>query len=64
MNTKKNYDEPDVKQTFEEINLLVAQQIKIVSGCIKVLENIRDEEEAKKGQEKINSVIEKLQQLI
>lgn len=64
LSAKKNYDEPDVKQTFEEINLLVAQQIKIVSGCIKVLENIRDEEEAKKGREKINSVIETLQQLI
>lgn len=64
LKNQRNYDEPDVQQTFEGLNFIVIQQMKIVSGCIKVLENIRDEEEAEKCQDKINSVIETLQQLI
>lgn len=64
LNNQRNYDEPDVKQTFEDMSGILAKQIKIVRGCIKALENIRDEEDAKKNQEKIHSVIETLQQLI
>jgi len=64
LSTKKNYDEPEVQQTFDAMNVLLEQHLQVVRGCINTLEGMKHDAEIKKGQKEINSVIEKLQQLI
>lgn len=64
LNNKINSEEAEVQQTFDDMNLLLKQHLQIVRGCINTLERMKNDAEVQIGQEKINSVIEKLQQLI
>lgn len=64
LNNKINSDEPEVQQTFDAMNLLLEQHLQVVRGCINTLEGMKYDAEITKGHNEINSVIEKLQQLI
>jgi hypothetical protein len=63
LSKNRTYDDQEIQQTFDAINLTLDQHIQLVMDCITTLEAIRDEE-AERGREQINCMIEKLHTLI
>ena len=60
----KDYKTPEIQQTFETTNFMLEQHIHLVMECINTLEVLRDEEQIQGDREQINSLIEKLHELI
>jgi hypothetical protein len=64
LSKNRTYEDREIQQSFDAINLTLDQHVQLVMECINTLEAIRDEEEAQRGREQINSMIEKLHTLI
>ena len=64
LSQNKNYKTPEIQQTFEATNSILEQHIHLVMECIDTLEVLRDEEQVQGDRGEINSLIEKLHQLI
>lgn len=63
LSKNRTYEDREIQQSFDAINLTLDQHVQLVMECINTLEAIRDEE-AQRGREQINSMIEKLHTLI
>jgi hypothetical protein len=64
LSKNRTYEDREIQQSFDAINLTLDQHVQLVMECINTLEAIRDEKEAQRGREQINSMIEKLHTLI
>ncbi len=64
LSKNRTYEDREIQQSFDAINLTLDQHVQLVMECINTLEAIRDEEEAQRGREQINSMLEKLHTLI
>jgi hypothetical protein len=64
LSKNRTYEDREIQQSFDAINLTLDQHVQLVMECINTLEAIRDKEEVQRGREQISSMIEKLHTLI
>jgi hypothetical protein len=64
LSKNRTYEDREIQQSFDAINLTLDQHVQLVMECINTLEAIRDKEEVPRGREQISSMIEKLHTLI
>jgi hypothetical protein len=64
LSKNRSYEDREIQQSFDAINLTLDQHVQLVMECINTLEAIRDKEEVQRGREQISSMIEKLHTLI